>query len=96
MENSPGIQNFMKKTNTLKDGIENLGEKPKSIFDFLGESLGFDVDKDNPESTQDALNQFGLTKEQLARMQQYSSPDSPYNFTGQFNINDDMRRRFNR
>ena len=94
MEGRPGIQNFMKKTNQLKDGIESIADKPRSLFDEL---LGIDrTEGDAKKDTKQATNEYGLTPEQLAMMQKYSDPGSGYNYSGQYNINDDMRNRFNR
>ena len=93
MEGRPGIQNFMKKTNQLKDGIEGIADKPRSLFDEL---LGIDRTKADQKDTKQATNEYGLTPEQLEWMQKYSNDGGNYNYGKQYNINDDMRNRFNR
>jgi len=101
MASNPGLMNFMDQVGQAKDKVGDVVtgafSKPKSLFDELGETLGFAQKEEEPETDVSQPNPYGLTPEQLRQMGQYGSVNGTYNFNGTpYNINDDMRNRFNR
>ena len=88
MANNPGFQNFVSK----------VGKAPgQSQFDDLGLLLGLkqpEEEEDTPSAT--TANPNGLTDEQLAQLQRSGFGYGNFNVNTPYNINDDMRNRFNR
>jgi hypothetical protein len=92
MANNPGLTNFMNQVGSVTDKVNGAIAGPKSLFDELGENLGF---KQKEEAAPDPVaNPNGLTDEQIAQIRR--SGWGGFNTNAPYNINNDMRNRFNR
>jgi hypothetical protein len=88
MANNPGLQNFVSKMGTAP------GQKQ---FDDLGLLLGLKRPEEEAAAPAAApANPNGLTDEQLAQLQRSGFGYGNFNINTPYNINDDMRNRFNR
>ena len=86
MADNPGLQNFMSKVGTAPG---------QSQFDDLGLLLGLKQPEEEEATSAPATPQ-GLTDEQIARLRQSGFGYGNFNVNQPYNINDDMRNRFNR
>lgn len=91
---NPGLANFMDKAGQKRDEFqEYLNTPASSLLGKLDGLLGIDRSagktsvKDNP---------MGLTDDQIAQMAKYQTNQPNYDYSSPYNINDDMRQRFNR
>lgn len=96
MASNPGLTNFMDKVGSAKSSVDNALAGPGSLLDQLDQAIGFER---NPQPTQPTQpNPYGLTPEQLEQMSKYGGVNGQYPTTPStpYNINNDMRKRFNR
>jgi hypothetical protein len=98
MDSNPGLLNFMEKTGQAKGKVDDALTGPGSLLAQIDEALGFERNPEpSPQPGAVGANPQGLTPEQLAQLQNNGVMNGTYNFGGTpYNINDDMRNRFNR
>lgn len=95
VEGRPGLNNFRKRTNQLKDKVDGEIEDspPGRLLEQLDQLLGVDR-SGQPQNTDQSLAQLGLTPEQMEMAQKYINTEQGYNFSSPFNINTDRSNNY--
>ena len=92
MANNPGLTNFMDKVGQKKEGMDNFFTGPDSMLARLDKVFGVEREGATPVEQAPPVN--GMTDEQMAQLQR--SGFGNFNINQPYNINNDMRNRFNR
>ena len=92
MASNPGLTNFMKNVGQKKEQVDNFFTGPNSALARMDDLFGVEREGATPAAQAPQVN--GLTDEQIAQIQR--SGYGNFNINQPYNINDDMRNRFNR